>query len=136
MSFIVISITPHDDQLNSANYQYFLNEPPNQVVKEASEEKEDESVEAQKKDENLNKQENKTLREEFQEVKEELENLKKTMENRANEVMRLLNNIMNVIIKRIPMEKQSQDSFHENNAPTVNLQRLEERMNIYNLHDG
>lgn len=76
------------------------------------------------------------MREEIQEVKEESENLKITVENRTNEIMRLLSNIMNIINERMSMEKQSQELYHENNARTVSLQRLEKRINIHNRHDA
>lgn len=53
MQFTIISLTSIDEE-----DPYFLNEPPNEVVKEVSEEKEYESVEATKEYENLNNQEN------------------------------------------------------------------------------
>ncbi|TYK15460.1 hypothetical protein E5676_scaffold477G00300 [Cucumis melo var. makuwa] len=133
--FTVIPFTPTSDELTSPNFQFFLNDAPNEVEKERSEETEDENDKGDE-EETVNDETKKSLRKEIQEVKKDLESLKNTVENGQNEVLELLNNIITIINERMPTEKQSQGSYHENHAPTLSLQRLEERMNIHNLDDA
>ena len=135
IQFTVIPFTPTSDELTSPNFQFFLNDAPNEVEKERSEETEDENDKGDE-EETVNDETKKSLRKEIQEVKKDLESLKNTVENGKNEVLELLNNIITIINERMPTEKQSQGSYHENHAPTLSLQRLEERMNIHNLDDA
>ena len=51
MQFTVIPFTPTSDELISPNFQFFLNDPPNEVEKERSEKTEDDQSEEGDKEE-------------------------------------------------------------------------------------
>uniref|UniRef100_A0A9I9EFN9 Protein Ycf2-like n=1 Tax=Cucumis melo TaxID=3656 RepID=A0A9I9EFN9_CUCME len=82
--FTVIPFTPTSDELISPNFQFFLNDAPNEVEKERSEETEDENDKGDE-EETVNDETKKSLRKEIQEVKKDLESLKNTVENGKNE---------------------------------------------------
>uniref|UniRef100_A0A9I9EAZ8 Uncharacterized protein n=1 Tax=Cucumis melo TaxID=3656 RepID=A0A9I9EAZ8_CUCME len=73
----VIPFTLTSDELISPNFQFFLNDAPNEVEKERTEETEDENDKGDE-EETVNDETKKSLRKEIQEVKKDLESLKNT----------------------------------------------------------